>query len=137
MTGGARYGGIVPTPFDSFPLALSATATDLAANSTILPATPDLPAINRDPTDDVTYSERPIFVQAVSGAVKWREGGAQPAADAVGHLLAAGDGVILRVERGRPAWFWSSSGASVMISPAGAAPVRDTGFEMPTAPADE
>ena len=120
-----------PTPFDTLFLDLD-DPVDLAANDTILPEDPDLPAVSYDEdTEAVDYRSREIFVQCTAGSARWREGGTEPVDGAAGHILERGDGLIVTVTRGRPFWVWDVGGsAQLAISPASGAPVRETGFDQ-------
>ena len=122
--------GIKPEPFDTQFIALSAGPVDLAANTTILPAAPDLTDVQRGPYDATDYGTREVFIQCVQGSARWRETAAQPAADDPGHILGLGDGVVATLMRGRPFWFWGAT-ATLAVSPASAAPIRDATFDQP------
>ena len=126
---------IKPPPFETFVLALSGPV-DLAANATILPAAPDLTPVQSVPGDPETYGSRDIFIQCIAGGARWRETTAEPAADATGHILDRGDGVVVTVIRGRPFWVWAAAvGTQLAISPASGAPARETGGDYIVPPA--
>ena len=126
---------IKPPPFETFILALPGPV-DLTANATILPAAPDLTPLQTAPRDADSYGTREVFCQCVAGSARWRETAAEPAADAAGHMLGLGDGVIVAVAHGRPFWFWpAADGTQLAISPASGAPTRETGGDYTVPPA--
>ena len=121
---------IKPEPFESLLIALATGPVDLAANTTILPAEPDLTAAQAGIFDDEEYGTREVFVQCVAGSARWRESATEPSATDSGHLLSLGDGVVATLTRGRPFWFWGTT-ATLAVSPASAAPIRDATFDQP------
>ena len=116
-----------PEPFETVILAVTATPIDLAANATISPAAPS--NLGDFALSAYQFDQREIFIQCIAGACSWRETAAAPAADAKGHRLSVGDGVIVTVRRGRPFWVWSTTGGELAVSAASGAPVRETGTD--------
>ncbi|MDE0201595.1 MAG: hypothetical protein OXK73_04080 [Rhodospirillaceae bacterium] len=128
-----------PETFDTFVLTLGTTATDLTANTTLLPVAPDIPAAAAGIYDDLEFGVREAFIQCIEGGARWRESDAAPAAGADGHVLNEGDGVVVtlvaRAVAGRGFWVWPADAdetTKLAISPAAGAPVRETRYDVPT-----
>lgn len=120
-----------PPAFDTLFMGVS-DPVDLALNTTILPETPDIASGFLEVGDLAAFRTREIFLQTIEGSAKFREGGTEPAADADGHLLGAGDGVVVTIARGRSFWIWGGADARIAVSPAGASPTRETAFDQVT-----
>ena len=117
-----------PPLFETLFLSL-AGPTDLAANTTILPA--ELPSNFGAELDESAFATREVFVQCLAGSARWRESAASPGANAPGHILGAGDGVVITLQRGRPFWFWrAEDGTNLAVSPAASTPTRDATFDV-------
>ena len=118
-----------PPRFDTQFVGLTQTAADLAGMSSILPDGPtDAPEATG--LGEIPYRFVDVFVQCTAGNGRWVEAATAPTADGDGHVLGTGDGVVLRLERGRPIWFWAPTGtAHLAISPAAASPTRDATFD--------
>lgn len=92
---------------------------DVAANRTILPESPS------EGSGESRWCGQAIFVQVLQGSARWRCGGAEPADDDEGHILAEGDGVIVALTIGESWWIWSAApDTQLAISPADAVPTR-------------
>ena len=84
--------------------------------------------LSADVNADVSVTSCWFAIQNLGASeIRFKEGGASPAADDLGHTLGAGDLVVLLVLKQRDFWLWTpTAGATYAISPGGPAPVRTT-----------
>ena len=88
-----------PPRFETQFVGLTQTPVDLSAVAAILPDGPsDRPLATG--LGELPYRFVDVFAQLTSGSARWVEATQAPTADGDGHVMGAGDGVLLRLERG-------------------------------------
>ena len=84
--------------------------------------------LSGDVDADVSVVSSWLAVQNLGASeIRFKEGGASPAQDDMGHMLGVGDLVVLLVLKQVDFWLWTpSASATYALSPGGPAPVRTT-----------